>query len=328
VTERSAWQSPSIGERVRSAAWLLPLLFAAAELIGHTTMRARVASRDDWRRAGVYVRDHLGPRDQVIAAPSWADPLMRAELGGRLGLDRVGVLDLEPFDRVFVVSIRGHAPDSLGTRPPESTHTFGGVTVARHDLGPSPVLYDFVAHAAEARVERVADGVTTPCPLVRLPERGGGLGFGPYWPEERFLCDATRPWLFVARTVNEDRDLGLRTCLWQHPQGAEPIRAIFSDVPLGERIVIDADIYYEHERSEVHGGIPFEVRVLVDGTDVGTMRHVDGQGRKRIVITTPGSAEGRRGTVTVETTTDMPHLHTICWSGSTRRAPRPVEDNP
>lgn len=321
---RSAWQSPSIGERARGAIWLVPLLLAAAELVGHATMRTRVATPDDWRRAGAYVQRVIGPRDQAVAAPSWADPLLRRELGATLGLDRVGALDLEAFDRVFVFSIRGHRPDELSDRVPAETRRFGNVTVARYDLGRSPLLYDFVAHAMDAEVTRLVDGHPRTCPRVRVAERGGGLGVGPFWPEDRFVCDAQRPWLFVARTVSEDRDLALRTCIWQHPQGHEPIRATFTDVPLGERIVIDADIYYEHERNEVHGPVPFELRVLVDGRDAGTMRHVDGQGRKRMVITTgnTGTPAGRRGTVAIETTTADPHLRTICWSGSTRGAAR------
>lgn len=314
-SESSAWQSPSIGERVRSAIWLIPLLFALAELLGHAVMRGRVATDDDWRRAGEYVRPRIGPRTQVLAAPDWVEPQMRRELGDVLGLDRVGSLDLAPFDRVYLLSVRGHLPPTLEGRAPVGVRRFGEVTVARFELGPSPMLYDFVAHLEDARVERIVDGVAAPCPSVRVPGRGGGLGFGPYWPEERFVCDAERPWLFVAKTVNEDRDLRLRTCVWQHPQGDEPIRVTFPDVPLGARIVFDADIYYEHERNEVHGPVPFELRVAIDGHDVATMRHFDGQGRKRMVVASPGGA--RRGAVSIETTTANPHLRTICWSGRT-----------
>lgn len=324
MSEQSAWQSPSIGERARGAIWLVPLLIAAAELVGHATMRARVPSPGDWDRAGAFVRAELGPRDQVVAAPTWTEPLMRQRLGRELGLARVGDLNLEPYERVFVTSIRGHLQPELARRDPDATTRFGEVTVFRYDLGPSPVLYDFVANLERAEVTRVVGDAYLPCPHVTVPPRGGGLGQGPYWPADRFVCDPQRPWLFVARTVNEDRDLGLRTCIWQHPQGTEPIRATFRDVPLGERLVLEADIYYEHERNEVHGPIPFEVRVRIDGHDAGTMRHLDGQGRKRMVIVTGdrAGARARRGTVEVETTTVEPHLRTICWSGSTRLAAR------
>lgn len=323
MSEQSAWQSPSIGERARGAVWLVPLLLAAAELVGHATMRSRVATDDDWRRAGEFVRTRLRPRDQVIAAPAWADPLARRELGATLGLARVGELDLEPYERVFVLSIRGHMHPQLADTAADGIRRFGEVTVTRHDLGPSPVLYDFVANLEQARVSQVVAGQAQDCPRVHLPPRGGGLGQGPYWPADRFVCDPQSPWLFVARTVNEDRDLALRTCVWQHPRGVEPIRATYHDVPLGERIVLDADIYYEHEREEVHGLVPFELRVRVDGHDVGTMRHLDGQGRKRMVITTGERGDrGRTGTVEIETTTAEPHLRTVCWSGSTRLGPR------
>jgi len=318
VEGSNAWQSPSIGERVRSAVWLVPLLFAVAELLGHGVMRSRVATDDDWRRAGDYVRPRIGPRTQVLAAPDWVEPQVRRELGAALGLDRVGSLDLAPFDRVYLISIRGHLPPSLERRAPAGVRRFGEVTVARYELGPSPMLYDFVAHLDGARVERLVDGVPTRCPAVRVPGRGGGLGFGPYWPEERFVCDPVRPWLFVAKTVNEDRDLRLRTCVWQHPQGEEPIRVTFPDVPLGTQMIFDADIYYEHERNEVHGPVPFELRVAIDGRNVATMHHLDGQGRKRMIVRPPAGVA--RGAVSIETTTANPHLRTICWSGRTERA--------
>lgn len=311
---------PSFGERARGMLWLLPLLLAAAELLGHVTMRSRVPSRRDWWQASRFVATELRDRDQVLVAPAWADPLLREHLGGRLGVRRSAELDLEPFDRVWVVSLGGHDVPSLVAHPPLRTHTFGNLTVDLHALGPSPVLYDFVSHWTDAKVAYVQNGAEHQCTRQVAAPRGGGLGQGAFWPGDRVVCDPQRPWMWFAPTVNEDRDLALRRCLFQHPSGPEPVRATYRDVPLGSRIVIDADIYYENERNEIHGLVPFELRVLVDGVDVGTLRHFDGNGRKRMIIETgaPSADPWRRGTVTVETSSVDPNLRTICWSGSTR----------
>lgn len=318
-------EGPRLAERARSVIWAIPLVFALAEVLAHATMASRVPSEQDWQQASAFIRARLRPRDQVLVAPSWADPLLREHLGETLGIERAGSLDLESWNRVWVVSLRGRRPDSLARRVPADHRRFGELAVQRYDLGRSPVLFDFVAHWTEAEATLVEQGGDRLCPRSVAAPRGGGLGQGDYWPTDRMSCDPQRPWIWFAPTINEDLDLALRYCLFQHPAGPEPFRVTYRDVPLGERLVVDADIYYENERSEMHGFVPFELRVLIDGRDVGTLRHMDGQGRKRMVIETqsPSANPWTRADVTFETTTVDPHFRGICWSGSTRTAPRP-----
>lgn len=317
---KDARDTPRLLERSRSLVWGLPVLIALTELVAHATMIARRPSRHDYAAATHYVAAHLRPRDQVVAEPSWTDPLLREQIGDRLGIARAGSIDFEEWDRVHVVSIHGHRAEAFADRAPSAVRYFGAVNVARYDLGPSPVLYDFTDHWRQATALLVENGAERACELTRMPPHGGGLGTGDYWPSERMACDPGRPWLFFAPTINEDRDLALRRCLWQHPSGPEPFRVTYPDVPLGERLVVYADIYYENERNEMHGLVPFELRVLVDGRDVGTMRHFDGQGRKRMVVPTQelGRNPSRTGTVTFETTSADPHFRGVCWSGTTR----------
>jgi hypothetical protein len=299
----------------RGAWWLVFLGLAAAELIGHWVVRARVVPDEDWARAAAVVRAEHRPGDLIVAAPEWADPLVRRELGDRISLEDAGRSDLAQHERLWVLSIRGHRPEVAPDAPPTLNRQVGRVRVLRWDLEPSPVLYDFTEHVEEARVTIRAGGEDRPCPWRRTGRpRGGGLGAGPITPGERHVCDPRRGWLWVGTTILDDLDLRPRYCIWQHPAGPEPIRATFPDVPLGERLVLYGDLYYEHERHREHG--PVHVAVRVNGEVVGRMVHRDGDGWKRMVAATGG--RGARGEVTVEVTAPNPHLRTFCWAATTR----------
>src|SRR4029078_185452 len=82
------------------------------------------------------------------------------------------------------------------------------------------------------------------------------------------------------------------------PPGPEPVRASFANVPLGERLVLYADIYYEHERERIHR--PIDVVVRVDGGEIGRMTHFDGDGEKRMEASTVMPDHRPRGTVSIE----------------------------
>jgi len=217
------------------------------------------------------------------------------------------------------LSIRGHLPEAYVQRPPAESRAFGRVTVLRWDLGPSPVLYSFMDHLPEARVERVQGASVRPCPWMRMPWGRSGLHWGSMFPSERFQCDRGSPHLFVGETVNEDLDLQPRHCIWQHPSGSEPIRATFQDVPLGERLVFYGGIYYQHERVRVGGVV--DVELSIDGSALGSFQHRDGDGWVRQSFATEGRA-GQRGTVSVAVSSTSPRYRSFCWSAYTAGAPR------
>ncbi|MFO0696591.1 MAG: hypothetical protein U0230_23685 [Polyangiales bacterium] len=312
---------PHAGAFVRRYVWLVPLVVAMVEVLGSATVHSRIPEDGELRQAAEFVRARFRDGDQILSAPGWIEPRVRLALGDRISLSMAGAIDLDRYTRVWVVSARGRRAAGVPSRPPELARSFGHVRVERWDLGPSPVLYDLGENVLSAEVVLVEHGAERPCPVVDAPVQQGGLGTGPIWPSRRHVCDAARPWLWVAPTVNEDLDLRLRRCVWQHPNGREPMRATFHDVPLGDRVVLDADIYAEHERDELRG--PFEVRVLVDGRTAGLLVHRDGEGRKRIVAstTTPGGDPHRRGTIAIETTAADPGLRTVCWSAVVEAGP-------
>lgn len=306
--------------------WVALLVLPVVEVAGSLGVRAGVAEDADWAAAAEVVRAEHREGDVVTVAPAWADPVLRLHLGDLIGLEGAGRADLARYERLWVLSIRGHDAPDQPSASPELEREVGPITVRRWSLGDSPVLYDFVDRVESARVSFTEGGRTEPCPLRRGAPRGGsGLFQPPMAPSARFVCDPRREWLWVGPTVMEDLHLRPRRCIWQHPIGPEPVEITFEDVPLGTHLVLYGGLYYIHERAH-HGGVT-RVSVRVDGDLVGHMDHHDGDGYKRTVIVTrpPGADGPSTGTVSIATTADNPYHRSMCWSATTRRGPRAEE---
>ena len=302
--------------RRRSPLWLIFLAIGVVEVVGHFVVQARVVDDGDWRRAADRVREQWAPGDVVVSAPGWSDPLMRRELGDLLGVSGAARSDLSEYRRLWSLSIRGHRPAGAPDRSPDLNERVGRVRVLRWDLTADRVLYRMVDQIRSARV--TIDGRA--CPPQRGRPRGGGLGAGAIEPAERFACDQRRSWLWVGATVLEDLELQPRHCIWQHPASPEVIRTTFTNIPLGERFVLAGGLYYEHERTLEHG--PLSVGVFLGEVEIGRMVHRDGEGWKRLSVSTRVASRGdrERGDISVEVTAPDPNLRTFCWTGSVRGA--------
>jgi hypothetical protein len=288
------------------------------EVLSFAVAQRRVVTEDDWAAAAEVVREGFEEGDAITVAPRWADPLLRQHLGDLIDPAMAGRSDLEGYRRLWTLSIRGHRPVDAPPVDAAVDVLVGRVRVLRWPLPAPTVLYDFVEHVADARVEWVEGGEARPCHWdARGRPQGGGLGAGPLTPGQLHRCDPRRPWLWVGATTQDTLDLEPRRCLWQHPPGPEPLRATFTDVPLGDRVVLYGGIYYEHERHEEHG--PVSAEVFVDGASLGALTREDGDGWVRFEASTrlPGRTSDR-GTVVVEVTAPDPNLRTFCWAGSTR----------
>jgi len=305
--------------------WLCFLGLAVAEMVALFVRIERVPSEGDWIRAADVVRDKFESTDAITVAPSWADPLLRLHLGDRITAKVAGRVDLAPFERLWVLSIRGARSPEAPARAPDFTERVGQVTVERFDFGPTPVVLDLVDALPSASVDITRKGVREECPWrerVGGPSRGG-LGFGPVAPRQRFVCDEQKSWLWVGTTIIEDLEMLPRRCVWQHPEGNEPVAVTFQDVHLGQKLVLYAGLDYHHERDGT--GAPVTLRALVDGQEIGRMVHRDGEGMKRVDFSTHprGRAhDSPRGDLRLEVTTSRPFHRSFCWSGSLRDATR------
>lgn len=290
---------------------------AATELSGSALIRARVPSQTDWEQAAAHVREQWADTDVAVAAPEWADPLLRLQLGDLLGLDGSAPFELAPYERVWQFSIRGHRSDRTPERLPDEEQRFGRVLVQRWDLGPSPVVYDFTGTIDSAEVD--VDGRA--CREERLRQHEGGLFHGPLQPKRAFFC-GPHPWLWVGPTVIEDPGLQPRHCIWQHPQaGDEPTTTTYRDVPLGDRISVHATMFYIHQREGEHG--PVTLQVLVDGQEVGRMVHRDGDGVEHMDVDPDPLERGNvRGDVSFVVSAPQPHYRSICWGATSQQGER------
>ncbi len=308
------------GPHSRGSRVLLLVAFALAltEAVAHFVELSRVPSRSEWTAAIEHVRAEWQPGDTLTVAPRWADPLLRWSAGDRIDASHAGASDLDAYGRLWALSIRGHRPELAPPGAPDVVRTFGRVRVERWTLPPPRVTYDFTEHATTARVARVRDGVQTECRVVAsLGDSGAGLSAGPIAPAGRHVCGSGgEPWLWVGATTTEDLELRARRCVYQHPQGEEPIVATYDDVPLGDSIVLYAGLWWEHERSLDGGTVTMTIRV--DGEEVGRGIHHDGDGWSRMEAAVPEARRGTRGSVSFEVMTESAYHRTYCWAATMR----------
>jgi hypothetical protein len=282
------------------------LALALGEVAAHVHARSVVPALGEWRDAARFVRSGLAPRDLLVAAPHYADPLLRQVLGDAIDLPMAGRSDDAAYERVWVIAVGdAQAREARGVRS-ELRRSFGRLTVSRYALGPSPVLADLTARVRDAAVrsgERECSWRSH-----RLP-RGGGLGLGVLPPVERFGC-AGGGW--VAPVVQEDLSLQPRYCVRQGVVRGRTLRVELPTLPLGKRLVFYGGLYYEDER--MRRGAPVDVRVLIDGRELGRLRHRDGDGWRRTAWRTPGGS----GAVAVEVRSDSERERSYCWAATTR----------
>ena len=133
------WKRPHRGDHTRGLAALAAVsLLALVETASAIVAPYRAPSDEDWRAAARAIRAGFRPGDLIVAAPAWADSILRVHLGDLIPVEVAGRLDDERFARVWEVSQRGaHAPAAARGSVADERR-FGALTVRRVDVPPRP----------------------------------------------------------------------------------------------------------------------------------------------------------------------------------------------
>jgi len=231
----------------------LPLL-AASAIVALAIVEALVAvlaplrapGPEDWAAVERDVRAGFRPGDLIVAAPTWADPIMRMHLGDLISIPTAGRMDGARFSRVWEIDQRGaRAPETRDGRVVlERRH--GALTLRQVERAGAAVSYDFLARFNDAHVSRVdASGAALPCP----------------WQGDRFQCPLIG-FNYVRRQLVEV-DTHLRWAFLAQPVDHARTVVEYPAVVLGREIAIATGLSNVWMRKAAKG--PVELTVTIDG---------------------------------------------------------------
>ncbi len=295
---------------------------AVVELVAQGVIQARVPREEAWGQARAYIATARQEGDLVTSAPLWTDPLARMHFAQWITLRDAARPDATRYPRALVATLYGAEHPDLRGWTETGRRSFGGVVVRTlRNPAYERVLYDFVDHLrpGEAQVFRGAGGQESPCAFQDgLRVSGGGLGQGALAPPARFVC-SPEGWNYVGATVIEDMDHRGRRCLWSHPVQGGVMVTEFLAVPVGHWIYGHHALAYEAERGDDFGntGTDVELRVLIDGEEIGRSVHRDGDGWKRYRFAAGRFADGTHR-VRFEVRSDQGGMRHYCFEGDSR----------
>jgi hypothetical protein len=249
------------------------LAVAVAVLAIVETVQAVLAPRGaptsaDWQAAARQVRAGFRPGDLIVAAPDWADPLLRLHLGDLMPIAVAARMDDARYGRVWEISQRGaralsHAAvdvdtDDADTAARPADRVFGGghpdspfvgkvtdsarwgaLTVRRIERRPAQVTFDVLERWQEARVTRTdGAGASRACP----------------WRVDRFVCPGGNG---VHRELVEV-DTRIRRALLAPPVSSATIGIEFPAVALGRELAIGAGLHDVWARKYATGTVHLE----------------------------------------------------------------------
>jgi hypothetical protein len=246
----------------------------------------RAPSDDDWRTAAAYVNGGFRDHDLVVAAPAWADPVLRLHLGQRLPIKVVARLDHQTFPRVWELSQRGAAaPEVAGARLVEERR-FGNLRARLYERTALPLRYDFTERWADAHVSRLEPNAA-PIPCERRPDQHQcpGLGYN-----------------FVRPALLEIGG-GMHQALYAQPPGGAAVVIEYAQVPLGRELAVGAGLHNVWLRKVGTGTV--HIRVSIDGREVGAFDSGNRTGWKVERFDT-AAFSGKTGTVRFEITSANP----------------------
>ncbi len=273
-------------------------MLALAETVVALTASGRAPSDADWRAAAAEVRAGFRPGDLIVAAPAWADPVMRLHLGDLVPAAVAGRMDAARFGRVWEIAQRGARSSDAAVGTVLSTQRHGALTVRRVERPRREVTYDFLERWRQARVARVELGRgEIPCPA------------GP----DRFQCPNIGFNYVTVQTLEVDG--GLRRAVLAQPVAGAVVAVEWSDVLLGRELAVGAGLHNVWHRKTSDGVV--NLNVLVDGKPVLAVASDSDSGWTLARADTAPHA-GRRATVRFEVMSAKPYARHFAFAAEAR----------
>jgi hypothetical protein len=301
----------------KALAWLLVPVLGLTELGAHAYFSTRPPSPEEWRAARPAVAALRRKGELIVVAPHWAEPNARAAFGEELmPLADVARADESAYARALEVSILGSdAPELRGFKLVDERRTGKLRLRVLENPAPAHPTFDFLAEVPNATVADVRRDAETPCAFTTTARRSaGGLHGDPAFPAARHVCGGGEAH-FVGVTVVEDSEWRGRRCIWAEPTNGAELTIRYHDVPLGRVVRGYATLPWWLER-ELRGA-PVEMRILVNGEDIGSYVHRDGDGWKRFEVPL-GAHAGTRADVEFRIHSRRSHDRQFCFQADTR----------
>jgi hypothetical protein len=258
------------------------VLLAIVETV-NAVVAPRLAPTDkDWQAAAAKVRAGFRAGDLIVAAPVWADPILRLHLGDLLPVPVAGRMDAARYGRIWEISQRGARSADTAGATASSTAEQGALTVRLWQKAAANVRFDAVSQWRQGNMAVITpDQGEIPCGQTA----------------DRFQC-ASGP---VLRPELVEVDTTLKNALALDPIERGVLVLEFADVPLGRELAVATGLHNVWLRKSGSGKVA--MRVLVDGRLLGTVEasSASGWSVKRFDIS---AVAGRSGKIRFEITTD------------------------
>ena len=288
--------APRIPWRLVGAAAVVLLALVATAVAVVAPFRAPTDA--DWEGAARAVRAGFQPGDLIVAAPAWADPILRQHLGDLIPAEMAGRLDDARYGRVWEVSQRGARSPEGARGAVAFQERSGALTVRRIERAPEPVTFDFVARWGEARVSRrESRGTMIPCGYSADRFQCPNLGFN-----------------YVRRQIVEV-DTRLRMALLAQPVGNATVVVEFPRARVGRKLAVGTGLHNVWMRKEAQG--PVDLRVFVGDAPVAAVTTRNQDGWKPTAIDTSAWA-GRTVPVRFEITSPAPYARHFAFAAEAR----------
>jgi hypothetical protein len=258
----------------------------------------RAPTDSDWQAVAREVRSGFRSGDLIVAAPAWADPVMRMHLGDLVPLAVAGRMDAARFSRVWEISQRGAgAPDARpGTVTRQARH--GALALRLVERRGAQVSYDFLAQWDQALVTRVEPARGE----IDCPRAG-----------DRFQCPDIS-WNYVRRQPVEV-DTVVRQALLVQPVTSATVVIEFAAVVLGRELTVATGLSNVWMRKYAKG--PVDLRVLIDGRSVLQVTTNNDSGWRISRVDTAARA-GQTAVVRFEVTSPAPYARHFALAAEAR----------